>query len=103
MARSDRRAVEAVDIFSEILGSFVGNSVLAAGAFDGVFLVSPLLGSMLPTLQCSRFRAAFTGKGRMKKMLDPVPISFVPEEEARLYGLATALLARQAAQMPLAA
>ena len=104
IAKRDPRAAEAVEIFADVFGSFVGNATLCAGAFDGVFLVSPLLGSMLPALQGPRFRAAFTGKGRLKKMLDPVPVSFVADEDTRLSGIATALLARQAAQpMPLAA
>jgi glucokinase len=104
VGRRHPRAVEAVDLFVEILGSFVGNSVLTAGAFDGAFLVGPLLGSMLPVLQSPRFRAAFIGKGRMKKMLNPVPTSFVDDDDARLHGVATALRNRRAGRLtPLAA
>jgi glucokinase len=104
LSRRDPRSVEALEIFTEILGSFAGNAVLSAGAFDGVFLVSPLLGAVLPAIQGTRFRSAFTGKGRMKKMLDPVPTSFVPDEDGPLYGTARALLSRRGSQrMALAA
>lgn len=94
--RGDGVARAAVARFAAILGSFLGNVVLTTGTFDGVVLVSPLLGAMLPFLEESRMRAAFTGKGRMKKTLEPVPISYGERNHARLHGMAAALEARAA-------
>lgn len=94
--RRDPVAVEACDIFLEAMGSFVGNAVLCAGAFDGVFLVSPMLQAMLPLIERSRFRQAMVAKGRMKKVLDPVPVSFAATDQARLLGVAAAMIARGA-------
>jgi glucokinase len=96
--RADAQARAAVDMFTSILGSFVGNIVLSSGTFDGVFLVSPLLGQLLPFLGDGRFRAAFAAKGRMRKALEPVPISYADQPQARLEGVAAALRARQAAK-----
>ncbi len=89
--RGDPAARRAVAIFSRILGSFIGNVVLSTGTFDGVFLVSPLIGAVLPALGDPGFRAAFTGKGRMKKALEPVPIAYAQQDHARLHGAAAAL------------
>lgn len=93
--RADAQARAAVDLFTAILGSFVGNIVLSSGTFDGVFLVSPLLGQMQPILADGRFRAAFLAKGRMRKALEPVPIVYADQPQARLEGVAAALRARQ--------
>ena len=94
--RADAQSRAAVDLFAAILGSFVGNVVLTTGTFDGVFLVSPLLGQMLPFLGDGRFRAAFLAKGRMRKSLETVPIAYADQHQARLEGVAAALRARQA-------
>ena len=94
--RADAQARAAVDLFASILGTFVGNAVLTTGTFDGVFLVSPLLGQMLPFLGDGRFRTAFLAKGRMRKSLETVPIAFADQHQARLEGVAVALRARQA-------
>jgi glucokinase len=93
--RADAQARAAVDLFTAILGSFVGNMVLATGTFDGVFLVSPLLGQMLPFLGDGRFRAAFVAKGRMRKAMETVPIAFADQHQARLEGVAAAMRARK--------
>ena len=94
--RADAQSRAAVDLFAAILGSFVGNAVLTTGTFDGVFLVSPLLGQMLPFLGEGRFRTAFLSKGRMRKALEPVPIAYADQHQARLEGVAAALRARRA-------
>ncbi|MGZ8362178.1 MAG: glucokinase, partial [Allosphingosinicella sp.] len=92
--RGDPIAVEAADLFTAMLGSFAGNMVLCTGAFDGLYLVSPILRSMLPLIERGKFRAAFVAKGRMRKALEQVPVSFAADDHARLHGVAAALRAR---------
>lgn len=92
--RGDALAAEAVEQFNIVLGSFVGNMVLCTGAFDGVFLVSPMLRALVPLLDRGGFRSAFTAKGRMRKALELVPVSFAADDNARLHGVAAALRAR---------
>ena len=95
--RADAQSRAAVDTFMSILGSFVGNMVLTTGTFDGVFLVSPMLGQMQPFLGDGRFRSGFLAKGRMRKALETVPIAYADQHHARLEGVAVALRARQQA------
>ena len=92
--RGDAMAAEAAEVFASVLGAFVGNMVLCTGTFDGVFLVSPLLRAMVPLLEKGGFRTALTGKGRMKKALELVPVSFAADDHARLHGVAAAMRAR---------
>ena len=94
--RGDPIASEATAIFVAILGSFSGNMLLCTAAFDGLFLVSPLLRSLVPLIQLERFRSALIGKGRMRKALELVPVSFAADEHARLHGVAAALRAHEA-------
>ena len=95
--RGDAMAGDAIAIFARILGSFVGDIVLATGTFDGVYLVSPLLGALRPALTDDRFRAAMIGKGRLKKALEPVAVGYAEGRSPRLRGMAAALAARSAA------
>lgn len=91
----DSIAAEAAAHFTAILGSFAGNMLLCTGGFDGLFLVSPLIRSMLPLIERGRFRASLVGKGRMRKALELVPVSFAGDEHARLHGVAAALRAQE--------
>ena len=102
--RGDAMAGDAIAIFARILGSFVGDIVLATGTFDGVYLVSPLLGALRPALTDDRFRAAMIGKGRLKKALELVAVGYAEGQSPRLRGMAAALAARSAARsQPIAA
>jgi glucokinase len=56
--RGDSQAREAVEIFASALGSFAGNQVLSAGAWDGIFLVGSMLRQIMPLLEGPAFRSA---------------------------------------------
>jgi glucokinase len=92
--RGDSQAREAVEIFASALGTFAGNQVLSAGAWDGIFLVGSMLRQMLPLLEGPAFRSALVSKGRMRKALEHLPVSFAEGESASLAGAAAALAAR---------
>jgi glucokinase len=92
--RGDALARDAAELFASALGNFAGNAVLTAGAWDGVLLVGSMLRQMLPILEAPAFRNAFVAKGRMRKALEMVPVSFANGETASLSGAAAALRAR---------
>jgi glucokinase len=93
--RGETVARDAADLFAAALGNFAGNIVLAAGAWDGVLLVGGVLRQMLPILDGPAFRNGFLAKGRMRRMMEPVPTSFANVETASLAGAAAALRARE--------
>ena len=93
--RGDALARQTTDIFAAALGAFLGNGVLTAGAWDGVLLVGGLLRQMLPLLEGPAFRAAFVGKGRMRKALEKVPTSHADGENTSLAGAAAAMMAEE--------
>jgi glucokinase len=91
---TDPLAARAARAFAAILGNFVGNAVLTCGAWDGVFLVEPMLGEMLPILNTGAFRSQFATKGRMSRALERVPTVWLSNDTATLSGAAAALQAR---------
>ncbi|PSJ39628.1 glucokinase [Sphingomonas deserti] len=91
---TDPLAARAAKLFAAILGNFVGNAVLTCGAWDGVFLVEPMLGEMLPILNTGAFRSQFATKGRMSRALERVPTVWLSNDTATLAGAAAALQAR---------
>jgi glucokinase len=92
--RTDLLAVETMKVFTRTLGSFVGNAALTVGSWDGIFLTGEMLHRVLPTLTQEDFRATFTGKGRLAKLLENVPVAFVNSPDTRLLGAAAALQAQ---------
>jgi len=100
--RTDPLAVDAVKLFANALGSFIGTTTMTLGAWDGVFLTGEMLQEMLPSLNAIDFRARMTAKGRLSKLLAEVPVAMVNYSETRLLGAAAALASRRAIEPSLA-
>ena len=91
LAASDPIAVEAVALFSAMLGSVAGNLALTTGARGGVYVaggVVPKLGSLF---DASAFRARFEDKGRFRDYLARIPTFVITTEVPALSGLAALL------------
>jgi glucokinase len=88
VAGSDGAAVEALEIFCGLLGSFVGDLVLLYGARGGVFLA----GGILPHIQAFLLRSTFTeryfNKGVMHAYLQQVPVRLIEHGQLGVIGAA---------------
>jgi glucokinase len=82
--RSDLCA-RAMDLFVGIYGAEAGNLALKTLAQSGVYLAGGIAPRILPILQNSGFLQAFLNKGRMRPLLESIPVSVVIE--ARYTGL----------------
>lgn len=87
-AGEDKDAVETVDIFCAVLGSFVGNLAMAFMASGGVFLAGGVLPEMKTLLQHSRFVERFLDKGGMRKFLARVPVRLIEHGRHGVLGAA---------------
>ncbi len=87
----DRLAVETLQMFAALLGSFAGNLALTAGARGGVFLGGGILPQFADFLAGSDFRARFEAKGRFADYLAAIPTTLILEAEPTLLGLAATL------------
>lgn len=80
----DAKAVEAISIFSGLLGGFAGDMALLFAARGGVFLNSPLLESLDGLLDLEAFARRYRAKGRMSYYLAEVPVFSMPGRPALL-------------------
>jgi glucokinase len=87
-----RRAVET---FCSLYGAEAGNLALKTLATGGVYVAGGIAPKLLRELQDGRFREAFLSKGRMRPLLESMPVQVVLDPNSTVLG-AAALAASQA-------
>lgn len=85
---TDEAAVEALDVFCGLLGSFVGDLTLLYGARGGVFLAGGILPQIREVLLASSFRERFFNKGVMRAFLQQVPVRLMEHGQLGVIGAA---------------
>lgn len=86
-------AIEALGVFSGLLGGAAGDLALAFGAKGGVYLCGGLCGRLGRFFDPVTFRARFEAKGRLGGFLADIPCRLVTNPEAGLIGAAAYRLA----------
>lgn len=81
-------AVEAVDRFVALLGAEAGNLALKLLARGGVFVGGGMAPKLLPCQHTGRFVEGFLAKGRMRPLLETIPVHVILDETAGLCGAA---------------
>lgn len=99
LARSDEAAVEALEMFCGLLGSFVGDLVLLYGARGGVFLAGGILPQIRELLLTSTFAARFFNKGVMHAYLQQVPVRLMEHGQHGVIGAAGLYLDGHSAEL----
>jgi len=89
----------ALETFCALYGAETGNLALKALSTGGVYVAGGIAPKILPELQDGRFRAAFLGKGRMRPLLEAMPVQVVLDERITVLG-AAALAAGSATLLP---
>ncbi|HEV2221419.1 MAG TPA: glucokinase [Candidatus Acidoferrales bacterium] len=79
---------KALDLFVVLLGSEAGNMALKVLATGGVYIGGGIAPKILPKLQTPAFLAAFTNKGRLKDVLESMPVRVILNDGAGLRGAA---------------
>ncbi|HEY3521938.1 MAG TPA: glucokinase [Rhodanobacteraceae bacterium] len=93
---SDREAVEAVEMFCALLGSFAGNLAMVFMAAGGVYLAGGFLSSMFDLLQQSRFAERFLHERSVRAFLEHVPVRVMEHGQHGVLGAARWYLGRSA-------
>jgi glucokinase len=91
-----RRAVET---FCGLYGAEAGNLALKCLATGGIYVAGGIAPKLLPELRDGRFRAAFLAKGRMRPLLEAMPVQVVLDPNTTVLG-AAALAANEATLLP---
>jgi len=79
---------KALDLFVELYGAEAGNVALKYLATGGVYIGGGIAPRILPKLLTPAFREAFLAKGRMRPLLETMPLRTILNVRAALVGAA---------------
>lgn len=80
--------VQTLEMFVAVLGAEAGNVALRFMATRGVFIGGGIAPKILPKLQEAGFMEEFVAKGRLRPMLEVIPVSVVLNRKSGLIGAA---------------
>lgn len=79
-------ATQALALFTQIYGAFVGNVALAALPRGGIYVAGGIAAKIAPQMQSGGFMRAFLDKGRFNGLLSTLPLSIVTNPQIGLLG-----------------
>lgn len=88
LSGTDPLAEKALDLWITIYGAEASNLALKVLSTGGIFLAGGISPKILPRLQSPVFMQAFLEKGRMRGLVESVPVHVVTNEKAGLLGAA---------------
>ena len=88
---------QALDIFVAVFGAEAGNLALKMKAVGGVFLAGGIAPKILPKLATSTFIQAFLEKGRLRRLMEIIPIKVITDDKLALLGAARCAFVETAA------
>ncbi len=81
-------ALEALDVFFQLLGTVASNLALSFAAFGGVYIGGGITPRYIEQFQNSGFRQRFEDKGRFRPFLADIPTWVITADQPALRGLA---------------
>lgn len=97
LERGSERASRVLDLFVSALGQVVGDLALSVLALGGVWIGGGIAPAIESKLREATFREAFVAKGRMREIVERVPVRLVRNRRTAMLGAA-----RRAARVVLA-
>ena len=85
---SSELCVQALDLFVAVYGAEAGNLALKTMATSGVYLGGGIAPKIVQKLMDSAFLNGFTAKGRMKPLLQAMPVRVIMNDRTALFGAA---------------
>ncbi len=86
LAGRDELCVETLDRFVRLYGAEAGNLALKVMSRGGLYLGGGIAPKILPLLYSGVFLDAFFDKGRMRPLLEAMPVRVILNDRAALYG-----------------
>ncbi len=86
MAGSDEICIETMHCFVRLYGAETGNLALKVMSRGGIFIGGGIAPKILPMLKNGEFLEALLAKGRMRPLLEAMPIKVILNDRAALYG-----------------
>jgi glucokinase len=85
-AGRDELCAETMQLFVRLYGAEAGNLSLKVMSRGGLYLGGGIAPKILPMLQTGDFLEAFLNKGRMRHLLEAMPVRVILNDRAALYG-----------------
>ena len=85
-AAGDAAALEAIRLFVRVFGAYAGNLALAFNPAGGIYLCGGLTAHLADWFEPDAFVAAFAAKGRMRELVERIPVSLVTRGDTGLAG-----------------
>jgi len=85
---SSSLAEKALDLWIDVYGAEASNLALKVMATGGLFLTGGISPKILPKLKGPAFMQAFLNKGRLRPLVESIPVQVVTNEKAGLLGAA---------------
>ncbi len=85
---SSEICMETMDVFAGALGAKAGNLALTLLAAGGIYLGGGIAPKVLKIMQNGKFTEAFLDKGRMRPLLEAVPVRIILDDTCALLGAA---------------
>ncbi|ADE11219.1 glucokinase [Sideroxydans lithotrophicus] len=85
-AGTDDVCIETMNCFVRLYGAEAGNLALKTMSRGGMYVGGGIAPKILPLLQGGQFLEAFLNKGRMRHLLEAMPVRVILNDRAALYG-----------------
>ncbi|MDJ0634659.1 MAG: glucokinase [Xenococcaceae cyanobacterium MO_188.B29] len=82
----DELCQDAMNIFLSAFGAEVGNFALKTLPYGGLYIAGGIAPKILPLLEKQVFLSAFKDKGRMRRLLEQIPIFVVLNQDVGIIG-----------------
>ncbi|HIJ79085.1 MAG: glucokinase [Desulfobulbaceae bacterium] len=86
--KQDPTCIKALELFIQLYGSEAGDIALQAMTFGGIYIGGGIGPKIAPALKNGGFMQGFLAKGRMRELLEKIPISLIHDSQAALKGAA---------------
>ena len=93
---TNKLAEQALDLWISVYGAEAGNLALKVMGTGGVFLAGGISPKILSKLTGPLFMQAFLDKGRMRPLMDGIPVQVITNDKAGLIGAARCAVASSA-------
>ncbi|MBD2691990.1 glucokinase [Anabaena catenula] len=88
LAKSDRLSEQTMQLFIEAYGAEAGNLALKLLPHGGLYIAGGIAPKILPLMQNGSFLLNFTQKGRMRSILEEIPVHIILNQQVGLIGAA---------------
>ncbi|BAZ51376.1 glucokinase [Nostoc sp. NIES-4103] len=88
LQKSDRLCEQTLQLFIEAYGAEAGNLALKLLPYGGLYIAGGIAPKILPLIENSNFLLNFTQKGRMRPLLEEIPVYIILNPQVGLIGAA---------------